>query len=187
MIILRDKNYSWFSFGKKRSSIAKTPDYRCPSISELPINLQQSLKGVERVWKKSDVQSLLKQLGKEVVSDVTPFMPYVDPKYVEHVHREILVPSMAADGYPESTLIYPLMWDLKGYWLLCFNITENKFITVGSDDYEFVDEEQYIKTLRDYIKDNIKWQIEEEDEFLTMEKDEVLKLAQKIKKAFWIN
>ena len=184
MIILRQKEFGWFGFRKKEQP--HPIKYKCPLISDLPANLQRELKEIEKSWKKPNVQVLLKQLGKEVVSDVIPFRPCIDPNYVEHIHREILVPSMAADGYSESTLIYPLIWDAKGSWLLCFNITKNRFITIGGYDYEFVDEESYIKSLRDYVKDNIKWEIEEDDEFLTMSKDEILKLAQKIKKAFLI-
>jgi hypothetical protein len=179
MIILRQKQFGRFSFNKK-----KQPEYKCPKFSDLPTNLQQSLRGIERVWKKSETQKLLKVLGKELLTDVIPFMPYLDSKLVEHVHREIIIPPMAFNKYPDSTLIYPLMWD-TGYWLLCFDITAKKFLKVYyTDDENLFEAEKNYWNLKNYISDCLN---EYDASFRRhISEEEFNNLIDKIKKAFWI-
>lgn len=187
MIILRQKQFGWFGFGKKKLPEQKTPEYRCPSISDLPSNLQQSLRGVERVWKKPETQKLLKELQKVLHTEVIPFTPYVDTKTVDYIFTNLLHWSLASEDFPESTLMYPIMWDLQGNWLLCYEITTNHFWTIDDNDHNFYDDKQF-KNLREFMKDEIDWFLKGFDPNYgyKLSRDEFEDLFKKIKKEFWI-
>ena len=179
MIILRQKQFGWFGFGKK-----KQPEYKCPKFSDLPINLQRSLREVEKVWEKPETQRLLGLLGKELKFYDTPFKPYLNQKHADHVYHEILIPPMSAESYPDSTLIYPLMWNVSD-WLLCFDITNKKFLKVFyHDNKNLFDVEKDYWNLKDYIKDSLN---EYDYTFCkSLSESEFYELIGKIKKAFGI-
>lgn len=185
MIILRQKEFGWFGFGKKKEEPKKL-EYKCPKFSDLPTNLQQGLRGVDRVWRKSDTQKLLKELQKEVSAKDIPFKPIMDPKEVESIHKA-LITSMEVLEYPESSLIYPLLWGLTcdgGPDLFCYDISTKKFYSVDwVNDLNFYEID--IKSLRDYIKVCL----EDLDDYdlATMDDEQFFNLKKKIKKAFWIS
>lgn len=179
MKILRQKEFGLFGFGKKKKEPQQKPiEYKCPSISDLPSNIQSSLRGVERVWRKPEVQKLLDDLGHFLGSTFKPFYPFVDQKMVEQIHRTHITPSLQFQKFPEETMMYPLIWDTCVYdmgVLLCYDINTGKFWYLNEPDYDF-EEATKIKVLRDFIKNSL------ENIDTSVDPD----LIRKIKKAFWI-
>ena len=189
MIVLRQKQFGWFGFGKRKDEPKPTIQYKCPSISDLPSNLQASLRGVEKVWKKPDVQKLLKELQRLVGHlDIFPYTPYVNP---ENAFNNFILMSLKADEFPEDTLMYPLMWDCgkcDGN-LICYDITTKKFWAIDGNDWNF-EEYDYIKKLSDWMKYDLdfieKYTDEEDLEYYGVSRPEFKDLLKKIKKAFWL-
>ncbi len=187
MKILRQKEYSWFGFGKKKQPDIQTPkiEYNCPTISDLPSNIQSSLKGVERVWKRPDVQKLISKLREAIYADGDPFFPYVDQKQVEQAHKTFLVPSLSLEKFPENTLMYPLMWNQDMEVLICYDINTGKFWYLNSPDYNF-EEATRIRVLKDFIKNGLSQLEELNEDDIFMDPGEFKKLIKDLKKAFWI-
>lgn len=178
MKILRQKEFGLFGFGKKKEPQQKPTEYKCPSISDLPSNIQSSLRGVERVWKKPEVQKLLDELGQNLDSTFKPFYPIVDQKMVEHTYKTYIADYLQFQKFPEETMMYPLMWDTCRYdraVLLCYDINTGKFWYLNEPDYDF-EEATKIRVLRDFIKNSL------ENLDTSVDPD----LIRKIKKAFWI-
>lgn len=189
MIILRQKEFGWFGFGKKKQPEQKAPEYKCPSISDLPTNLQQSLRGVERVWKKPETQKLLKELQRLVGDqDTFPYTPYLEP---ENAFERMILPSLEAEIFPENTLMYPLMWNcgLCDGELICYDITGKKFWAIDGHDWNF-EEADNIKVLNDWIKADLNFldkEIKEKDlDYYKVTLSDFKNLLKQIRKVFWI-
>lgn len=189
MIILRQKQFGWFGFGKKKQPEQKSPEYKCPKFTDLPPRLQQSLKEVEREWKKPETQKLLKEYNRVAIHGPgIPFTPFIQQDYAGIIFNDYLL--FALQDFPEGTMMYPLISNADSYEpnILCYNIGEKKFYSVYANDYDSFEEDKNYWNLKDYIKDEL-------DEFLKyfdpnfgyeLSKEGFEDLFKKIKKAFRI-
>lgn len=194
MLVLRSKKFSFFGLFKKKQPEKKEEiTYTCPTIKDLPTNLQQSLRGVERVWKKPEVQKMLKYFGEKyiIVGDGNiPYKPYIDQREVEHVHKNILVPTISFYDYPQDSLIYPLMWNcgLNDGELLCYDIKKGKFLSIFGGEWD-LEEIDHVRVLKDWIKSDLDLASDCIDEDYGFSEDEIKEfndLIRKIKKQFWL-
>jgi hypothetical protein len=189
MVILRQKQFGWFGFGKKNPSNSYS-NYDWPKFEDLPGNLKQALKGVQRVKQNTLTQKLLNELGEFAgVKGEDIFKVYINTKDVEE-KQKLIFSSSDIERLSPNIKLYPLMNNAQFpncRDILFYDINLKHFYDLDIDTLDIEDVDDYVKNLRDYIKGDLDYTVSDFSTELDEDYwDDYENLLKQIRKAFWV-